>query len=175
MERDGISAVHLRGVRRVPRSLLCHRIRRGETDTRATVQRSHRLCQKGREHYSTKAKAVQSACTDYWREINNHVALEMCHPRSVQCPSSMGRATDVRPRFRHGSPRAPFPQRTRKCIRVQVSSLAAAQDQNLYFQKPAEPPNEHSYRLSCRVLLCQRAAHGSDEACPVIEHSQPKF
>ena len=34
-------------------------------------------------------------------------------------------------------------------ILVQISSLAAAQDQNVRFQKPAQ--NEHFYRLSCRA------------------------
>jgi hypothetical protein len=34
-------------------------------------------------------------------------------------------------------------------ILVQISSLAAAQDQNVRFEKPAQ--NEHFYRLSCRA------------------------
>src|SRR6266851_2330964 len=38
-------------------------------------------------------------------------------------------------------------------ILIRILSLAAAQDQNVRFQKPAQ--NEHFYRLSCRARFCQ--------------------
>ena len=43
-------------------------------------------------------------------------------------------------------------------ILVRMLSLAAAQDQNVRFQKPAQ--NEHFYRLSCRAFLFNPYGHG---------------
>src|ERR1019366_7844106 len=43
-------------------------------------------------------------------------------------------------------------------ILVQMSSLAAAEDQNVRFQKPVQ--NEHFYRLSCRAVKTDSSTWG---------------
>jgi hypothetical protein len=51
-------------------------------------------------------------------------------------------------------------------ILVRMLSLAAAQDQNVRFQKPAQ--NEHFYRLSCRAENRLQAPQQSRSSAPFL-------
>ena len=73
------------------------------------------------------------------------------NPRLVRVSKLGGTGNNLRLRFRYRSHRASFPQRTRNSAHFGANVVvAAAQNQNVRFQKPAQ--NEHFYRLSCRAL-----------------------